>query len=135
MSLAVGNIISPILGGALVEAGDKKDPEYKLNQAFGEVNADGSINDEIWVGGGFPFAANVMAMVTLAVLVLYGTIGWFFRPKSNFEKMQSGEEGHTFDEIVFGQDHEPKKLFGQGRFLMPPKGDKGRTGSFNIANC
>lgn len=128
MSLAVGNIISPILGGALAAAGDShsfhgNECETMLqleNQAnngcycpFPNAAYDGEDQKNPCIGNGFAYAADVMSMITLAVLLIYGCLGWLFRPKSDFEKMQAGEkEGHTYEDIMFpDSEQQEQKLF------------------------
>lgn len=75
-----------------------------------------------------------MSMITLCVLLIYGSLGWIFRPKSNFEKMNEGTgkaAGHDFEDIVFDDEHEEQKLF-KGKIAYAKKNDGSRTGSFNI---
>lgn len=71
------------------------------NQAY-EVK---DVNSAFCIGKGFEYAADVMSMITLTVLLIYGCLGWLFRPKSNFEKMkESGkvsQKEHEYDEIAF----------------------------------
>jgi hypothetical protein len=50
-----------------------------------------------------------MSMITLTVLLIYGSLGWIFRPKSDFEKMKEAEkQGHTYEEIMFPDSEEQK---------------------------
>jgi MFS family permease len=86
MGLGAGAVIGPLLGGLLVSVGDKKYPDYIKNQAYDPSNLDST--EPEYIGNGFQWAANVMSMITLTVVVIYGLVGWIFRPKSDFEKMK-----------------------------------------------
>ena len=83
LSLAIAQMIAQLLGGALKDIGDSKYPDKYLNQAYDE-------NDEepLMIGGGFAYAADVMTFVCLIAILIYGSIGWLFAPKTEFEKMK-----------------------------------------------
>jgi len=144
MSLAIGNIIAPVLGGALSAAGDANFDKYTESTkddlipecVFPNIAPieDGEEQIPRCLGNGFAYSADVMSMITLCVLLIYGSLGWIFRPKSNFEKMNEGlgkAAGHDFEDIVFDEEHEEQKLF-KGKIAYAKKNDGSRTGSFNI---
>ena len=140
MALATGNIISPILGGALKEAGDEKYPEVYENQAYVDIIS--TPNQPEKIGSGFSYAADVMSFICLTVAIFYICLGWLFRPKSDFDKMKSNDPEfaqenaeHDYEHIVFGDEAEAqgqksivKNLFTQAR----GNDYRSRTGSFNI---
>lgn len=98
MSLAIGNIIAPVLGGALSAAGDANFDKYETKDdptsacVFPNIAPIDEGEEQIprCLGNGFAYSADVMSMITLCVLLIYGSLGWIFRPKSNFEKMNEG---------------------------------------------